>query len=144
MVKTSDGEIVSSNGNSNAQLQLNNVDTIYSTDFAFALKLTNGTVVTWGNEKYGGDSVSVPQTNTIWCCTQFQYVYYMVHTLDHFGYCIYYINHNNYIVIKVNLDFVGVSQPKSKCKNNLDYFGIPLSTKSKKKHGSLKQGMYDR
>ena len=26
-----------------------------------------------------------PQTNIIWCCKQFQYVYYMVRTLDHFG-----------------------------------------------------------
>ena len=60
-----------------------------------------------------------PQTNIIWYCKQFQYVYYMVRTLDHFGYCAYHIKHNNYIVIKVNLDFVAASQTKSKSKNNL-------------------------
>ena len=60
-----------------------------------------------------------PQTNTIWCYTQFQYVYYIVHTLDHFGYCVYHIKHNNYIAIEVNLDFVAASQTESKSKNNL-------------------------
>ena len=34
-------------------------DTIFSTDGAFAAKLTNGHVVTWGNAGYGGDSSSV-------------------------------------------------------------------------------------
>ena len=36
-----------------------NQDTIYSTAYAFAAKLTNGHVVTWGNSHYGGDSSSV-------------------------------------------------------------------------------------
>ena len=34
-------------------------DTIYSTAGAFAAKLTNGHVVTWGNADWGGDSSSV-------------------------------------------------------------------------------------
>ena len=34
-------------------------DTIYSTGFAFAAKLTNGHVVTWGSAGDGGDSSSV-------------------------------------------------------------------------------------
>eukprot|EP00808_Paulinella_micropora_P005091 g5224.t1 len=36
-----------------------NVDTIYSTSRAFAAKKTDGTVVTWGESGYGGDSSSV-------------------------------------------------------------------------------------
>ena len=34
-------------------------DTIYSTGGAFAAKLTNGHVVTWGDAEWGGDSSSV-------------------------------------------------------------------------------------
>ena len=41
-----------------AQLQLG-VDTIFSTDDAFATKLPDGRVVTWGHAGYGGDSSSV-------------------------------------------------------------------------------------
>eukprot|EP00808_Paulinella_micropora_P014689 g1527.t1 len=39
--------------------QLTNVDTIYSTDTAFAAKKADGTVVTWGDAYAGGDSSSV-------------------------------------------------------------------------------------
>jgi hypothetical protein len=35
------------------------VDTIYSTDYAFAAKLADGRVVTWGDADYGGDSSDV-------------------------------------------------------------------------------------
>ena len=36
-----------------------NVETIYSTDYAFAAKLTNGSIVTWSDPYFGGDSSGV-------------------------------------------------------------------------------------
>jgi hypothetical protein len=39
--------------------KLQNVDAIYSTNTAFAAKLKDGSVVTWGEKDYGGDSSSV-------------------------------------------------------------------------------------
>jgi hypothetical protein len=41
------------------QTQLQVVDTIYSNGYAFAAKLTDGRVVTWGLADHGGDSSSV-------------------------------------------------------------------------------------
>jgi co-chaperonin GroES (HSP10) len=35
------------------------VDTIYSTYYAFAAKMQDGSVVTWGDTGYGGDSSRV-------------------------------------------------------------------------------------
>ena len=40
-------------------MQLTGVDTIYSIQSALAAKLTDGSVVTWGSERGGGDSSSV-------------------------------------------------------------------------------------
>ena len=39
--------------------ELQEVDKIYSNSGAFAAKLTNGHVVTWGDTEHGGDSSSV-------------------------------------------------------------------------------------
>ena len=41
------------------QTQLQGVDTIYSTVGAFAAKLADGSIVTWGSASCGGDSNSV-------------------------------------------------------------------------------------
>ena len=41
------------------QAQLTGVESIASTDFAFAAQTSEGKVVTWGDADYGGDSASV-------------------------------------------------------------------------------------
>jgi len=47
-------------GDSSAvQAELKDVETIYSTDYAFAAKLKNGNLVTWGDTYGGGDPGSV-------------------------------------------------------------------------------------
>jgi hypothetical protein len=48
---------------SNVKDQLINIKEIYSTFNAFAAVLNNGTVITWGNPKYGGNSSTVTLTN---------------------------------------------------------------------------------
>jgi len=45
------------------QPQLTSVKAIYSTKFAFAAKKADDSVVTWGLEKYGGDSSGVDLTS---------------------------------------------------------------------------------
>ena len=43
------------------QLQLGDVQHVYSTDSAFAAHLQNGSVVTWGGSCWGGDSQKVQE-----------------------------------------------------------------------------------
>ena len=46
-------------GGDSSSVVLNDVQVVYSTDYAFAAKLSNVNVVTWGDMERGGDSSTV-------------------------------------------------------------------------------------